>query len=62
MTIPGRSRRCRPRPPEDTQPVDRDAAQPAAERSLAQVVDEVRQLAHQHAHHLLRQVLDVGAL
>jgi hypothetical protein len=40
--------------------MDRNGAQPVAEGPALLVVLEVRQFAHDHGHHLLRQVVGVG--
>src|SRR5438093_1698724 len=51
IAVPGRQRARLPRPPEHAQPIQRDAAQPAAKRAAARFILKVRQLANEHGHH-----------
>jgi len=50
-----------PATPEDAQSIDCDVAKPTTEGTRPQIVPEIRQLADEHLHHFLRQIIAVGA-
>jgi hypothetical protein len=47
------------RPPQDSEPIDRDGAKPASEGAAAQVVVKVGKLSQERAEHFLDEVVDI---